>query len=64
MVKICRGSSILNVVVFNTTAKKWRELNTSLAKTSNVRDLATINELTVLSNLESHNVELIKVVLV
>ena len=31
-----------------------------LAKTSNVRDYATINELTVLSNLESHNAELIK----
>lgn len=31
-----------------------------MAKTSNVRDYATINELTVLSNLESHNAELIK----
>lgn len=39
---------------------KRRELNPSLAKTSNVRDYATINELTVLSNLESHNAELIK----
>lgn len=42
------------------TAKKWRELNPNLAKNSNVRDYALINELTVLSNLESHNVELIK----
>ena len=40
--------------------KKWRELNPSLAKNSNVRDYASINELTVLSNLELHNAELIK----
>ena len=31
-----------------------------MAKTSNVRDYASIKELTVLSNLESHNAELIK----
>lgn len=31
-----------------------------MAKNSNVRDYATIDELTVLSNLESHNAELIK----
>ena len=31
-----------------------------IAKNSNIRDYATINELTVLSNLESHNAELIK----
>ena len=40
--------------------RKWRKLNPDLAKNSNVRDYATINELTVLSNLESHNAELIK----
>ena len=40
--------------------KKWRELNPNLARNSNVRNYATINELTVLSNLESHNAELIK----
>ncbi len=32
-----------------------------LKKLENVRDYATINELTVLSNLESHNAELIKI---
>ena len=58
--KYAEEADILNVAVFNTTAKKWRELNSDLAKTSNVRDYATINELTVLSNLESHNAELIK----
>ena len=58
--KYAEEADILNVVLFNTTAKEWRDLNTSLAKNSNVRDYATINELTVLSNLESHNAELIK----
>ena len=58
--KYAEEADILNVVLFNTTAKKWRELNPELAKDSNVRDYATINELTVLSNLESHNAKLIK----
>lgn len=31
-----------------------------MPKSSNIRDYATINELTALSNLESHNAELIK----
>ena len=58
--KYAEEADILNVILFHTTAKKWRELNPELAKKSNVRDYATINELTVLSNLESHNAELIK----
>ena len=58
--KYAEEADILNVALFNTTAKKWRELNPSLAKNSNVRDYASINELTVLSNLESHNAEKIK----
>ena len=58
--KYAEEADILNVSIFNTTAKKWRELNPDLAKKSNVRDYATINELTVLSNLESRNAELIK----
>ena len=58
--KYAEEADILNVALFNTTAKRWRELNPNLAKNSNVRDYATINELTVLSNLESHNAELIK----
>ena len=59
-IKYAEEADILNVAIFNTTAKKWRVLNPNLAKTSNVRDCASINELTVLSNLESHNAELIK----
>ena len=58
--KYAEEADILNVVIFNTTAKEWRELNSSLAKNNNIRDFATINELTVLSNLETHNSELIK----
>lgn len=58
--KYAEEADILNVILFKTTAKEWRKLNKELAKTSNMRDYATINELTVLSNLESHNAELIK----
>lgn len=59
-VKYAEEADILNVIIFKTTAKEWRELNPELAKKSNMRDYATINELTVLSNLETHNAELIK----
>ena len=58
--KYAEEADILNVALFNITANEWRKLNPVLAKTSNIRDYATINELTVLSNLESHNAELIK----
>lgn len=58
--KYAEEADILNVIVFHSTAKTWRELNPDLAKKSNMRDYATINELTVLSNLETHNAELIK----
>ena len=43
-------ADILNVALFGFTAKAWRETNPGLAKKNNVRDFATINELTVLSN--------------
>lgn len=58
--KYAEEADILNVIIFKTTAKEWRNLNPNLAKISNMRDYATISELTVLSNLESHNAELIK----
>ncbi len=51
-------ADILNVALFGFTAKAWRETNPGLAKKNNVRDFATINELTVLSNLESHNAQM------
>lgn len=53
-------ADLLNVALFGFTAKAWRESNPELAKTSNVRDYATINELTVLSNLETHNAQMIR----
>ncbi len=53
-------ADILNVALFGFTAKAWREANPELAKKNNVRDFASINELTVLSNLESHNALMIK----
>ena len=53
-------ADLLNVVLFDCTAKEWREANPVLAKNSNIRDYASISELTVLSNLETHNAELIK----
>ena len=53
-------ADLLNVALFGCSAKAWREANPTLAKNSNIRDYASIAELTVLSNLETHNAELIK----
>lgn len=53
-------ADILNVALFGFTAKAWREANPELAKKNNVRDFAIINELTVLSNLESHNAQMLR----
>ena len=53
-------ADIINVALFGFTAKAWREANPELAKKTNVRDFATINELTVLSNLESHNAQMLR----
>lgn len=54
-------ADLLNVALFNCTAKDWRELNPAQAKKDlNIRDFASINELAVLSNIESLNAELIK----
>ena len=58
--KYAEEADILDVIIFNSTAREWRELNPLLANKYNMRDYATINELTVLSNLETHNAELIK----
>jgi len=51
---------LLNVALFDCTAKDWREANPELAaKNLNIRDMASINELNVLSNIESMNSVLI-----
>jgi hypothetical protein len=53
-------ADLLNVALFDCTAKDWREANPELAaKNLNIRDMASINELTVLSNIESMNSVLI-----
>jgi len=50
----------LNVALFKCTAKDWRDANPELAKKGmNIRDIASINELAVLSNLETLNAEMI-----
>ena len=50
-------ADLLNVVLFGKTAKQWKEEN-STAK-GNMRDIATLNQLLVLANLESYNAVLI-----
>ena len=50
-------ADLLNVALFGTTAKKWREANPT--SQGNVRDEATLEQLVVLSNLESINAVLI-----
>ena len=53
-------ADLLNIALFGCTAKQWRDANPELAKNANIRDYATINELAILSNLQTHNAELIK----
>jgi len=54
-------ADLLNLVLFNCTAKIWREANPKRALNGeNIRDMASINELAVLSNLENLNATLIK----
>lgn len=55
--KYAREADILNVIIFNKTAKKWYEKNQDLK--GNMRDYASLNELLVLANMESYNVILI-----
>jgi len=51
-------ADILNVAIFGKTAKEWKE--EALEKLGNIRDEATIEQLVVLSNLESINSLLIQ----
>lgn len=52
---------LLNVALFGCTAKEWRDHNPAESlKGNNLRDNASINELTVLSNMESINAMMIK----
>lgn len=51
-------ADLLNVALFGITAKEWRDNN--LDKKGNIRDYSTIEQLVVLSNLESINALLIR----
>jgi hypothetical protein len=54
-------ADVLNVALFGCTAKQWKLANPDLAaQNKNMRDMASINQLTVLSNLEVLNSEMIK----
>ncbi|MDO9230863.1 MAG: KilA-N domain-containing protein [bacterium] len=55
--KYANEADLLNVALFGITAKMWRDKNTKLA--GNIRDYASIEQLVVLSNLESINALLI-----
>ncbi len=50
-------ADMLNVVLFGKTAKQWKEENPAVK--GNMRDVATLNQLLVLANLESYNAVLI-----
>ena len=50
-------ADMLNVVLFGKTAKQWKDENPTIK--GNMRDVATLNQLLVLANLESYNAVLI-----
>lgn len=54
-------ADLLNIVLFGCTAKQWRESNPQRTLNGeNIRDIASINELVILSNIESLNSIFIK----
>lgn len=55
--KYASDADMLNVALFNKTAKEWREKNQDLK--GNMRDYANLNELLILANMESYNAVLI-----
>ena len=50
-------ADMLNVVLFGKTAKQWKDTHPN--EKGNIRDMATLNQLLVLANLESYNAVLI-----
>lgn len=54
-------ADMLNIIMFGCTAKQWRDANPQrVAAGENIRDMASINELAILSNMETLNSSLIK----
>jgi hypothetical protein len=56
--KYAEEADLLNVALFGMTAKQWRYANTE--RKGNIRDYATLEQLVVLSNMESINALLIQ----
>lgn len=60
-IEYAQEADILNLALFGLTAKQWQEQNPRLAaKGENIRDSATIIQLTVLANMETINALMIK----
>jgi hypothetical protein len=57
-IKYANEADLLNVALFGITAKTWRDQNSKLK--GNIRDHTSIEQLVVLSNLESINALLIR----
>ena len=54
-------ADMLNIILFGCKAKEWAQSNPDLvSKGMNIRETASINQLVVLSNMESANSEMIK----
>ena len=54
-------ADVLNIAMFGCTAKQWRQANPDrVMRGENIRDMASINELLILTNLENLNADLIK----
>lgn len=59
--KYASEADIINLALFGMTAKEWRDVNPEQAKNGeNLRDSASINELTVLDTLQLQSAELIR----
>jgi hypothetical protein len=55
-IEYAKEGDILNLALFGCTAKEWKEANPQLfLNGGNIRDIASINELAVLSNMKSLN---------
>lgn len=57
--KYANEADVLNVALFGTTAKNWREAS-GKTKKENMRDYASVEQLIVLVNLESMNADMIR----
>ncbi len=53
-------ADILNYALFNKRARDWKVENPEKAKTGNIRDFASVQELIVMANLESFNSRMVK----